>query len=275
MRTAVRSPPSSPAATTRPARDRASSTTSGCAAGTIATGTSSRRRQLFAQHARKVAESLEMFFGRRTYHDVIARLDDRAQPGDFARLVGAHLDHGNVRIVGNASSVSGTPIRLLRLPVVACTASALPSAARTVPSCSSCRWCRQRRPRADSMRAGDSVPSAPSATSVSATSNTGTPRRARFLHTRDDHAGRALGHCVGQKIVRVKALARERDEQVSRLNGPRVGPHPAEDRRTARQIDVRQRGERVAHAIGRPERCPRDRRRGGAHRTHSVRRASR
>ena len=122
---ARRSPASRPAAhDARRARLRAASTISGCDAGTIGDGHAVARRELLAQHALEIAQSFEMLLGDRR-HDRDVRLDDRAQRGDLARLIRSHLDHGDVGARrACASSVSGTPTRLLRLPVVACTSSA-------------------------------------------------------------------------------------------------------------------------------------------------------
>ena len=110
-------------------------------------------------------------------HDRDVRLDDRAQPRR-PRPAGSSPSRRRRRrpSSGIASSVSGTPMRLFRLPRVACTSSTLPSAALIssfvlvfpfVPTTPTTGLFHARR---------QNVASAPSATSVSRTSKTGTPR---------------------------------------------------------------------------------------------------
>ena len=47
---------------------------------------------------------------------------------------------------------------------------------------------------------------------------------------RNDDASGALGHRIGEEVVRVEALPDQRDEQVARLDRSRVRPDAAEDR---------------------------------------------
>ena len=58
-----------------------------------------RECEFFLEHAREVAEAFKMFFADRCDHRDVG-CDDRTQPRDFARGVGAGFDDGDIGVVG-------------------------------------------------------------------------------------------------------------------------------------------------------------------------------
>ena len=121
------------------ARRRAASTISGCDAGTIATGTpsvaaiSSRSTPARSPSPSRCSSATDVTTA--TFGSTIAR-----SRGDLARLIRAHLDHGDVGVVGNreqrernADEIVEIPARRVHLE------HARRARLESVPSCSSCR----------------------------------------------------------------------------------------------------------------------------------------
>ena len=129
------------------------------------------------------------------------------------------------------SSVSGTPMSLLRLPWVAWAASPARRAGWTRSSASpwSCRCCRSRRSAATRTAGAPAAGQArPGPASVSGTSTPGRPAApGRWCAM----AATAPAACAGlrQEVMGIEALALERHEQVAGLQAAGVGVH-ARDR---------------------------------------------
>ena len=87
---------SSPAVTTCLARDRTASTTSGWLAGTTASGTFRTDVAFFGEHAREVAQTLEMLFSNGCQHCDV-RFNDTAESGDLAASARSNFDYCDIR----------------------------------------------------------------------------------------------------------------------------------------------------------------------------------
>src|SRR5439155_25380849 len=72
--------------------------------------------ELLAHHAGEIAEPFEMLFSdRRDDRDV--RLDDRTEARDLTGLVRAHLDDGDVGVVGEREEREGDADQVVEIPV--------------------------------------------------------------------------------------------------------------------------------------------------------------
>ena len=129
QRAARTSPASSPAVTTRAARPFAASAISGCDAGTIAISAPSKS----SDSSRITPSRLPSPSRCSSDTDVITAMSGSTIPRSFAISPGTFIPisiTATSASSGIASSVSGTPTRLLRFPIVACTVSVAPSVAR-------------------------------------------------------------------------------------------------------------------------------------------------
>ena len=204
-----------PRCTTRRARPFAASATSGCDAGTMAT----RRRRRRGLSSRITPSISPAPRGAPPPIDVTTTMsgaDDRAQ----ARHLAGHVHRPSPppprpQSSGIASSVSGTPTRLLKLPLVACTSSRAPSAARGSSFVVVLPSPPHDADHRTAPRAAADCASAPSARSVSRTTNAGTPTVRPRLGGRPRTAAAPVATAPREELVRVELLAAERDETVA------------------------------------------------------------
>ena len=180
------------------------------------------RGHLLAQHTGQIAQPLEVLFGDRRHHHDIG-LDNGAQRRDLARLVGAHFDHRDVRIVGQCEERERHAHEVVVVPDggmhAQCTAQGR------------AQQLLRARFAVGANHANHGPP--PRAAAVAGERAERRERVGHFVHRHpelrrapgiiDDNRRSPARHRGGEKIMGVERLAFECDEATARRHRTRVG----------------------------------------------------
>ena len=208
---------------------------------------------LFAQYTLEVAQPLEMLLADRR-HDDDARLDYRAQRSDLPGLVRSHLDDGDVGVIGNREQRLRNADEIVEIAL--CGVHFQPAIQRGADQLF--RACLAvRAHHGDDGAIPCLPPEAPQRAercACVAHVEDGNAEALRGVEARDHDRGRSGFHGVREKVMRIEALAGQRDEKIATLNRPRVGPHATQQMRAARQLVDGVARECIRDAVQGPER---------------------